>query len=189
MDKTFAMFIETEVPKNELIISRTDLKGIITYANETFAEISGYTVDELIGKPHNIIRHPDMPKSVFKDLWETIQADKIWKGYVKNLRKDKGYYWVYTEISGIYKDGKKIGYKSMRSWIDKETRIKWQNIYDEMREKEGENVRTVMYLDVETFHRIENLANTKNKTGEQIIKELLNTSTGGIEDEKSKATT
>ncbi len=175
MDKTFAMFIETEVPQNELIISRTDLNGIITYANETFAKISGYTVEELIGKPHNIIRHPDMPKSVFKNLWETIQADKIWKGYVKNLRKDKGYYWVYTEISGIYKDGKKIGYKSMRSWINKETRIKWQNIYDEMREKEKENVRAVMYLDVDIYQKIENLSKEQNVPGEKIIANLLNT--------------
>ncbi len=175
MDKTFAMFIETEVPKNELIISRTDLKGIITYANETFANISGYSVDELIGKPHNIIRHPDMPKTIFKDLWETIKADKIWKGYVKNLRKDKGYYWVYTEISGIYKDGKKIGYKSMRSWIDKETRIKWQNIYDRIREEEGENVRTVMYLNVPTYKKLESIAKKENVSGEKIIENLLNT--------------
>lgn len=66
--------IETIVPKDELIISRTDLKGIITYANDTFAEISGYSADELIGKPHNIVRHPDMPKSVFKELWEDLQT-------------------------------------------------------------------------------------------------------------------
>ncbi len=175
MDKTFAMFIETEVPKNEVIISRTDLKGIITYANETFAKISGYEIEELIGKPHNIIRHPDMPKSVFKELWETIQSDKVWRGYVKNLRKDKGFYWVYTEISGIYKDGKKVGYKSMRSWIDKETRIKWQNIYDEMREKEGGSVRTVMYLKADTYKNLEKLSKEQNVSGEKIIENLLNT--------------
>ena len=80
MDISYDMFIETEIPKDELIISRTDLKGIITYANETFAKISGYEVDELIGKPHNILRHPDMPKSVFKDLWDTIKTGKSWSG-------------------------------------------------------------------------------------------------------------
>ena len=64
---------ETIVPKGELIVSRTNLKGIITYANETFAQISGYEIDELIGKPHNIVRHPDMPKSIFKELWECSQ--------------------------------------------------------------------------------------------------------------------
>ena len=63
---------ETIVPKEELIVSRTDLKGNITYVNETFAFISGYTADELIGKPHNIVRHPDMPKSIFKELWKDL---------------------------------------------------------------------------------------------------------------------
>ena len=70
--------IETIVPQNELIISRTDLKGIITYANETFAQISGYSVDELIGKPHNLVRHPDMPKRVFTDMWnKTFKQSKV----------------------------------------------------------------------------------------------------------------
>ena len=83
---------ETIVPKNELIVSRTDLSGNITYANETFAMISGYKMEELIGKSHNIVRHPDMPKSVFKELWNDINTKGSWHGVVKNLRKDKSYY-------------------------------------------------------------------------------------------------
>src|SRR5574344_1826453 len=81
--------IETFVPNDELIVSRTDLEGNITYANETFADISGYSIDELIGKPHNIVRHPDMPKSVFKELWEDLQIKGFWSGFVKNIRKDE----------------------------------------------------------------------------------------------------
>lgn len=95
--------IETIVPKNELIVSRTDLKGNITYANDTFAQISGYSIDELIGKPHNCVRHPDMPKKVFKELWDSLQKNQSWSGVIKNLRKDKGFYWVYAQISVVKK--------------------------------------------------------------------------------------
>ena len=98
--------IEYEVPSTELIISRTDLNGNITFANEMFLYISGYNEDELIGKPHSILRHPDMPKAVFEELWKTIKETNKWEGIVKNLRKDNGYYWVYAEISGVFKDGK-----------------------------------------------------------------------------------
>ena len=137
--------IETEVPKNELIISRTDLKGNITYANETFAQISGYELDTLIGKPHNIVRHPDMPNRIFADLWEKLQSGNKWNGYVKNLRKDKGYYWVYAQISGVYKDGELVEYKSIRSPISFEDKVKYQKEYDNLREKYHERIRVVTY--------------------------------------------
>ena len=91
MKTTYQMFVETAVPHNQLIISRTNLQGIITYANETFADISGYSVEELVGQPHNIVRHPDMPKSIFGEVWKTLHNEEIWRGYVKNLRKDGGY--------------------------------------------------------------------------------------------------
>lgn len=122
-------FIETIVPKDELIISETDLKGIITDVNDIFANISGYTPRELIGKPHNIVRHPDMPKTIFKQLWQKLKEKGKWEGCIKNLRKDNGYYWVYAEISAIYKDGKIIGYKSLRTPISQEEKIKQQNKY------------------------------------------------------------
>jgi aerotaxis receptor len=146
MDTSFDMFIETEVPENQLIISRTDLKGIITYVNETFAQISGYEPEELIGKPHNIIRHPDMPRSAFADLWETIQAGRPWRGYVKNLRKDRGYYWVYAEISQVIKDGKVVEYKSLREPVPREKRIEMQRLYDRLRAEEEGTSRVVLYV-------------------------------------------
>ncbi len=93
---------------NGLILSSTDLKGIITYANRKFCEVANYTKQELIGKNHNIIRHPDMPKAAFKDLWDTIQQGKEWSGVVKNLRKDGKYYWVYSHITPIIDDSGKI---------------------------------------------------------------------------------
>jgi len=83
------------------IISQTDLKGVITYANRAFSEVSGYSVDELVGQPHNIIRHPDMPKVVFEKMWSTIQSGQAWNGLIKNLRKDGRFYWVDSEILPI----------------------------------------------------------------------------------------
>ncbi|MEA3373180.1 MAG: PAS domain-containing protein [Campylobacterota bacterium] len=151
METSFAIFQETEVPENELIISRTDLSGIITYVNDTFAEISGYDNDELIGQSHNILRHPDMPHSVFKTLWDTIEAGNSWEGYVKNRRKDNGYYWVYANISGVYKDGKLVEYKSLRSFVPKAKRDEVQKVYDELRQNEGDTVRTVTYLPADLY--------------------------------------
>ena len=158
MDSSFDMFIETEVPDHELIISRTDLKGNITYVNETFALISGYSTDELIGKPHNIVRHPDMPKSVYKDLWETLKSGENWQGFVKNKRKDNGYYWVHAEISGVYKDGKLVEYKSLRTPMERETKINMQNKYDTLREEEEDNFRVVLYVNKEKLDQISKIA-------------------------------
>ena len=137
--------IETTVPQDELIISRTDLNGKITYANETFCEISGYTLEELIGQPHNIVRHPDMPSSIFKELWETSLNKKQWSGIVKNLRKDKGFYWVKAIVSGVYKDGVLIEYKSLRTPISLDEKSEYQRLYDRIRQQNGEKQRTVIY--------------------------------------------
>ncbi|WP_320033743.1 PAS domain-containing protein [Halarcobacter sp.] len=88
------MNAEIKLDKKTMIVSETDAKGIIVYANEDFCKISGYTKDELIGNPHNMVRHEDMPKAAFKDLWETVQSGNVWKGIVKNKTKKGDYYWV-----------------------------------------------------------------------------------------------
>lgn len=97
-----------------LIISSTDSEGNITYSNRKFCEITGYTKEELKGQNHNIVRHPDMPKSVFKELWDTIKQGKEWSGIVKNLRKDGRYYWVYSHITPMFKDGEVTGFTAAR---------------------------------------------------------------------------
>lgn len=155
MDTSFDMFIETQVPENELIISRTDLNGVITYVNDTFADISGYEADELVGKAHNIVRHPDMPSSVFSDLWQTIKDGKTWDGYVKNLRKDGGYYWVFAEISGVYKNGELVEFKSMRSPVERDIKIEMQGVYDDLRRDQGELQRVVVYLSADQIQKVE----------------------------------
>jgi len=97
-----------------VIVSSTDLKGIITYANRKFCEISGYNKEELIGKNHNIIRHPDMPRIAFKGLWDKLHDGLEWAGIVKNLRKDGKYYWVYSHIAPVSQDGEITGYTASR---------------------------------------------------------------------------
>ena len=116
-----------------LILSSTDLKGIITYANRKFCEIAGYTKKELTGKNHNIVRHPDMPKAAFKELWDTIQAGKEWTGLVKNLRKDGRYYWVYSHITPVMNDeGEIVGYTAARRPASENEVAECTPLYKEM---------------------------------------------------------
>jgi len=104
------------VMRNEdFIISKTDTKGLITYTNRIFIEFAKYTEDELLGKQHNIVRHPDMPRAIFKLLWSTIQSGKELFAYIKNLSKDGSFYWVYANVTPVYDVNKKlIGYFSVR---------------------------------------------------------------------------
>jgi len=106
---------ETVLTDNDFIVSKTDLKSRITYGNEYFIKISGWQENELLGKPHNILRHPDVPQVAFKILYELLDADQEFFGFVKNLKKDGGYYWVFASISCDYDaNGKKIGYYAVR---------------------------------------------------------------------------
>ena len=104
----------TDLVDKSAIISKTDINGIITYANNKFCEVSGYSYDELIGKNHNIIRHPNMPSSVFEEMWSTIKNAKNWGGIIKNLRKDGQYYWSYTKITPVFNENNLVGYSAIR---------------------------------------------------------------------------
>nr|WP_321265965.1 PAS domain-containing protein [uncultured Sulfurimonas sp.] len=121
MIKPTPLDIEIKLDPKRYIVSETDSKGKITYCNDYFREVSGYTEEELIGSPHNIVRHPDMPRVVFKLLWETISKGKNINAVVKNLAKDGRYYWIFTEFE-IRKDtdtGNIIGYHASRKTISK----------------------------------------------------------------------
>jgi PAS domain S-box-containing protein len=106
--------VETPYPEGRLIVSRTDAQGIITHVNQSFIDMSGYSREELIGAPHYILRHPDMPPAAFKELWETVQRREKWQGYVKNLRKDGGYYWVKATVIPNIRNNQVAGYTSVR---------------------------------------------------------------------------
>ncbi len=105
---------EYDYPAHAMLVSTTDTKGIITHCNRAFVETSGYTHEELIGQPHNLIRHPDMPAEGFKDLWRTIGRGQPWTGLVKNRRKNGDHYWVQANVTPIMVGGKPQAYMSVR---------------------------------------------------------------------------
>jgi aerotaxis receptor len=106
---------EVPFPKGRYVVSRTDLKGIITYANDTFIDLSGFSSDELIGKNHNLVRHPDMPPAAFQNLWDTVKEGRPWRGIVKNRCKNGDFYWVEALVVPVRKDDRTIGYMSVRT--------------------------------------------------------------------------
>jgi aerotaxis receptor len=122
---------ETVLDKNAFLVSETDAKGIIKFANEDFCKIAGYSLKELVGNPHNMVRHKDMPKKAFKSLWDTVQKDEVWTGYVKNATKEGGYYWVFATVYPFEScDGSK-GYLSCRRKPTSEEIEKIEKVYAE----------------------------------------------------------
>lgn len=105
---------EEYIFEGRVAISQTDLKGVITFVNRKYCEISGYTVSELVGSNQDIIRHPDVPKSVFIKMWENISSGQVWNGLIKNMRKDGKFYWVDMELAPIFDKNENItGYISV----------------------------------------------------------------------------
>lgn len=123
---------EITFSENLFIVSKTDTKGKITYGNDTFIEISGYEEDELIGEPHNILRHPDMPRAVFKMLWDRVQAGKEIFAYVKNKAKDGKFYWVHAYITPVVEQNRTVGYHSVRRSPSREGLKVIEPIYQKM---------------------------------------------------------
>ncbi len=127
---------EVVVKFSDFLVSETNTKGIIKFANDDFCKYSGYSLDELIGKPHNIVRHNDMPKAAFTDLWNTVQSGKIWRGFVKNKVKNGGYYWVFATVYPFTScDGSK-GFISCRKKASKIEIHEYENTYKIMKEEE-----------------------------------------------------
>jgi aerotaxis receptor len=119
------------------LISETDTKGIITFVNRKFVEMSGYTKEEALGQPHSLLRHPDMPKAAFAEMWKIVQSGKMWEGYVKNLRKDGRFYWVIVNIIPKYDENHIIvGYTASRKIPNRDMINKVSLQYKEMIEKE-----------------------------------------------------
>ena len=112
--KVLVTELESPFPEGRLIVSRTDPAGIITHVNQSFVDMSGYSREELLGAPHYILRHPDMPPVAFKGLWDTLAKGEKWQGYVKNLRKDGGFYWVKATVIANIRNNKVVGYTSVR---------------------------------------------------------------------------
>lgn len=126
--------------EDDIIVSKTDPKGIITYANQTFIKVAGYTEEELLGKPHNVIRHPDMPKCVFKLLWDTIADGNEIFAYVVNLCKNGDHYWVLAHVTPTFNSaGEIVGYHSSRRVPDRSAIDKVVPIYASLKQIEDSN--------------------------------------------------
>jgi PAS domain S-box-containing protein len=124
---------EIAMREGDLIVSKTDIKGRITYGNRAFAEYSGFTENELLGVQHNIVRHPDMPRAVFKLLWDRIQAGQEVFAFVKNIRKDGAYYWVFANVTPSYDaQNNLLGYFSVRRKPNSKAIQTIQPLYSQM---------------------------------------------------------
>jgi aerotaxis receptor len=132
---------ETEFPITDemLIVSRTDVKGKLTYFNDQFVAAAGFSPDELMGQPHNIVRHPDMPEGAFENLWQTLKDGKPWSGAVKNRRKNGDFYWVLANASPIRENGAVTGYTSVRTKLSADERAEAEKVYALMRANKAQD--------------------------------------------------
>lgn len=132
---------EYVLPQDEVIITRTDSDGVIEYVNAAFLRSSGFTREEVIGQPQNIVRHPDMPAAAFEDLWLTIQSGRPWSGVVKNRRKDGGFYWVLANVTPVVRDGEIAGYVSVRTHPSEAEVAAAERLYADLRREHGSRWR------------------------------------------------
>jgi aerotaxis receptor len=123
---------ETLLQEDSFLVSETDAKGNIIFANEEFCKVAEYSLDELLGQPHNMVRHKDMPKAAFQDLWETVKKGEVWHGYVKNKTKSDGYYWVFATVYPYTNDNGEQCYISCRRKPAREKVEHYSNLYKTM---------------------------------------------------------
>lgn len=136
---------EKHLSENAILLSTTDLKGNIKYVNQTFSQISEYSVAELQGSPHNIVRHEDMPAAAFKMLWDRIKTGKPWMGIVKNKTKNGSYYWVNAYVAPVYEDGKIHEYQSVRRQATPEQIRAAEEVYQAI--NQGKQAKTLKKTD------------------------------------------
>ncbi len=127
---------ETVLDEYAFLVSETNERGIISFANDDFCAIAEYSLEELVGQPHNMVRHKDMPKAAFKDLWESVKRGDIWTGYVKNATKSGGYYWVFATVYPFKTCSGSNGFLSCRRKASVEEISEYTKLYKQMREKE-----------------------------------------------------
>ena len=130
-----------DFPADATLMSTTDTKSRVTYANEAFVEASGFTTEELLGQPHNIVRHPDMPPEAFGDMWQTLQGGESWTGLVKNRRKNGDHYWVRANATPVMRNGQPVAYMSVRTRPSAEEIAGAERLYADMREGRAKHLR------------------------------------------------
>ncbi|MCT7603101.1 PAS domain-containing protein [Aliarcobacter butzleri] len=127
---------ETVLDDYAFLVSETDKDGVILFANSDFCKIAEYNINELIGQPHSIVRHPDMPKIAFQDLWDTVKGGKVWTGYVKNATKSGGFYWVFATVYPFVTQNGENGYLSCRRKASNQEIAKAEELYKTWMEEE-----------------------------------------------------
>lgn len=162
---------EYVLPENEVIITHTDTSSRITYANPAFLKASEFSLEECLGQPQNIVRHPDMPKEAFADLWATIQAGNSWTGIVKNRRKSGGFYWVRANVTPMIVAGRIAGYVSVRVKPTREEIDRAERAYAAIRAGHAKNIRIKggRIVDVSWLGRLRGLAHLSLRTGTWIV--------------------
>lgn len=147
MKKNFPVTgVEKDYPDSIRIISSTDLKGAVTYCNRDFIDVSGFSEEELMGKNHNVVRHPDMPAAAFQDLWDTLKAGKPWMGIVKNRCKNGDHYWVNAHVTPVYEAGQVIGYQSVRAKPERHMIDRAEKTYQRINKGKAAIPRGVVWL-------------------------------------------
>jgi aerotaxis receptor len=134
---------EYRFSEQDRLISATDTKGYIVYCNDAFAAVSGYEREELIGQPHNLIRHADMPKAAFAEMWRTLKEGKVWMGLVKNKRKNGDYYWVSAFVTPVYEGDKVVGYESVRINASEAEKARATKVYKRL--SQGKAARSLLH--------------------------------------------
>ena len=129
--------------QDELLVSTTDAQGRITHCNAAFCSVSGYSYQELMGQPHNLVRHPDMPEEAFKDMWSTIGRGRPWTGIVKNRRKNGDHYWVRANVTPILERGKPVGYMSVREAPTRQEIQDAEQLYARLREQQRSGIQRI----------------------------------------------
>ena len=132
---------EFPFPPDKTLVSVTDTKGRIVYANKAFIAVSGYLENELLGQPHNIVRHPDMPAEAFRDMWATLSSERPWSGLVKNRRKNGDHYWVRANATPVRRDGQVVGYLSVRTAPARDDVTAAEHLYERLRAEAERGVR------------------------------------------------
>ena len=146
--------VEIPFPQDSILVSKTDAKGTITYANPAFVRISGFSEDELIGKNHNLVRHPDMPPAAFKDLWDTVKSGDTWTGMVKNRAKGGDYYWVKANVTPIHNADGSIEYMSVRTAPSAAEKASAEKLYAEVRAGRAQLPSTASTMNFWTLERV-----------------------------------
>lgn len=162
--------IEVSFDTNEIIVSKTDPRGRITYANEVFCRIAGYTARELIGQPHSIIRHPEMPRAVFKLLWDQLAERREVFAYVKNLTRTGAFYWVFAHVTPSFDpSGSFVGYHSSRRLPDRDViRTVIEPLYAELLSEESSETNAKAGLS-RSYRHLQSLISAKGMSYDELV--------------------